>query len=481
MRFRTTLLLLLVVAGLGAYVYWVEYPKSQQEAKKKTLFEFAAGDVTAVTLTYADREIALQRQGDTWRLTKPSDLAADTTTANNLVNAIAECEVVKEVAEGTADVAQYGLDKPLVTIKVSLKDRDLPTIGVGKNTPVGFSTYVQRGDDKKILLTSSAFRSGMDKQVKDLRDKTILTFTDADVNQIELRGADRLVRLSKTKDAWQIDEPGPFKADATAVRSVLSTLRSMRAIDFPSDQPTDLSQFGLDAPQVVVTLRVGANNAEQIVRLGKNAEKKDLYLQTAAAPTVYTVSDWVLRDLNKSVNDLRDKTLLAFDRDALTAIEVRRRGEEAFRLVREADKKWRPEGSDGQPAEMALNTFVTDLHDLKGYDILADAPTDLAQFGLADPALKITLVGEANAPVGTVLIAERSLADGKKEYPTMVEGGSTVYTIRDYVFTRLDKQRSQFIVQPRPTVGPGTPAAAAQGADEESGEIGELPEDEPVE
>jgi len=90
-------------------------------------------------------------------------------------------------------------------------------------------------------------------------------------------------------------------------------------------------------------------------------------------------------------------------------------------------------------------------------------------------------VGEANAPVGTVLVAERSLADGKKEYPTMVEGGSTVYTIRDYVFTRLDKQRSQFIVQPRPTVGPGTPAAAAQGAEEESGEIGDLPEDEPVE
>jgi hypothetical protein len=480
MRFRTTLLLLLVVAGLGAYVYWVEYPKSLEEAKKKTLFEFSPGDVTAVTLTYADREIALQREGDGWRLTKPSEMPADTTAANNLVNAIAECEVVKDVAEGSADLAQYGLDKPLVTIKVSLKDRALPTISVGKNTPVGFSTYVQRGDDKKIVLTSSAFRSGMDKQVKDLRDKTILSFADADVNQIELRGPDRLVRLSKTKDGWQIDEPGPFKADATAVRSLLSTLRAMRATDFPSDHPTDLAQFGLDTPQLVVTLRVGTNNTEQTLRLGKKTDKNELYVQTAAAPTVYTVSDWALRDLEKSANDLRDKTVLAFDRDAVTAVEVRRRGEEAFRLVRGADKKWRVEGSGGEPAEATLSTFVSDLHDLKGYTILADVPADLGEFGLNDPALRITVIGEGGTPLGTVLITERSLPDGKKDYPTMVEGGSTIYAIRDYVFTRLDKQRSQFIVEPTPTIGAGTPTAEHEAA-EEPGEMGDLPEDEPME
>ena len=40
MRFRTTLILLLLLIGLGAYVYLVEYPKAEQEAKKKTLFEF---------------------------------------------------------------------------------------------------------------------------------------------------------------------------------------------------------------------------------------------------------------------------------------------------------------------------------------------------------------------------------------------------------------------------------------------------------
>ena len=46
MRFRTTIILVLVLLGLGAYVYWVEYPKSQEEAKKKTLIDFKADDAT---------------------------------------------------------------------------------------------------------------------------------------------------------------------------------------------------------------------------------------------------------------------------------------------------------------------------------------------------------------------------------------------------------------------------------------------------
>ena len=68
MSFRTTLLLLLVLAGLGGYAYWVEYPKAQEEAKPRKLYDFKADDVSAVTLTYADREIEIEKSGDDWRL-----------------------------------------------------------------------------------------------------------------------------------------------------------------------------------------------------------------------------------------------------------------------------------------------------------------------------------------------------------------------------------------------------------------------------
>jgi hypothetical protein len=84
MRFRTTIVLILLLLGLGAYVYFVEYPKAEQEAKKKTLFEFKADDATQVSLVYDDREIVLKKSGDEWRLIKPIEVAADATGKKGL-------------------------------------------------------------------------------------------------------------------------------------------------------------------------------------------------------------------------------------------------------------------------------------------------------------------------------------------------------------------------------------------------------------
>ncbi len=465
MRFRTTLVLLLLLAGLGAYVYWVEMPAADQEAKKKTVLEFKPDDVTQVTLTYADREIVLTKAAGQWRVTKPIDALADATTTGNLVNAIAECELKKELTDAASDPAQYGLDKPFVTVTVQLGDKALPGLRVGKNAPIGSSTYVQRTDDNKILLTTSAFRSGMDKQIKDLRDKTIIAFDDKDVQKVRVHADGTDLTLVQKDGAWSIAQPAAYPADAAAVRNFLSSLRAMRAVDFPADQPADLAAYGLDQPRLTLTLTVGKDLTEKRVLVGKETEKKEIYVQTSGQPTVYTVSEWVFRDLNKGASDFRDKTVLAFDQNSVTAVDIVRGDGGHVKLMRGADKRWTAEGLDGPLSDTAITQYLTDLHDLKGNDIAADAPSDLATLGLAPPQLTATLYGAEGKPLGAVLLGTRE-ANGAKEYTAMRSGGSTAFLVRDYLFTRLNKQPSDFIAQPTPAPG-SAPAAPDGEADEE--------------
>jgi len=474
MRFRSTIILIVLLLGLGAYVYWVEYPKAQEEAKKKTLVDFKADDATEVSLSYADREIALKKVDDNWRLTKPLETLADATTVKNLINAIAECEVKKEVTDASADLSQYGLDKPLVTIGVKVKDKQLPAILVGKNTPIGASTYVQRADDKKIVLTNSAFRAGMDKKASDLRDKTIVAFNDDDVRKIQISGGDKDIELARKDGNWNVERPEAWPADTVTIRSFLSTLRSMRATDFAADAGGDLAAYGLDAPRLRVAVTIGKDNIEKQVLLGKQGEKNELYVQVGGQPTVYTVSDWVFRDLNKTAGDFRDKTLLAFDRDKISAVEAKRKDGGQFTLMRGDDKQWRLQGNDGKPNEQNINQFLGDLHDLKGYEVVADHPSDVGPFGLDQPLLTLTVLGDNKQPVGTVLLAPRPSNEAKKEFTGMREGGPTVYLVRDYLVTRLNKQAQDFVQQPTPTAGPGAPAAAAPPAEAE-------PDDQAVE
>jgi hypothetical protein len=452
MRFRSTLILFLVAVSVGAYVYFVEFERAAEEAKKKTLFEFKADDAVGIVLSYTDRVIELKKVDDAWRIQRPLDVAADDTSVRNLLNAIAECEVKREIENPDSDLSVYALDAPLVTVKVRLRERELPAVSVGRNTPVGFSTYISREDDKKVLLTSSAFRSGMDKQVKDLRDKTILSFEDDQVQRISIVGGDKNILLAHQDEKWTIERPLARAADSSTLRAFLSTLRSMRAIDFPSDDAQDLAPFGLDSPRLAVTLHIAKGDEQKTLLVGSENEKKEIFVKTAARPTVYTVSEWVFRDLNKDVKDFRDKTVLAFDVDAARRVEIRRSDDTLVKLTRADDPKWTMDVGEGEkPAEMTISQYVKDLRDLKGFDIAADQPASLAEYGLDPPLLAISVRGVEDAALGAVRIGRRQPEPGKAEYTASVEGGDTVFLIRDYLFTRLDKHRKDFLKQPTPT------------------------------
>jgi hypothetical protein len=162
------------------------------------------------------------------------------------VQAVTAAEVQKSLDELPADLAPFGLDKPSTVITLSTKDGAQAPIQIGKNTTIGAKTYVRKGDAPKIYLTASTIQTAINKQVKDVRDKQLLAFEDADVKRIEVAkpGAPTLTLTRKDGDAWTLD-PGGVPADPTEVRSYVSALRTTRATDFPDDAPADLAKYGL--------------------------------------------------------------------------------------------------------------------------------------------------------------------------------------------------------------------------------------------
>lgn len=462
MRFRTTILLLIVLAGLGGYIYWVDLPQAEEESKPQKLVEFTAADATALLLTYADFQVDLQKRGDAWHIVRPLETAADSTAVNNLLGALAGCEVKKELSGTSTDLAQYGLSTPFVTVKVKVADRELPVVRVGKNAPVGFTTYLQRAADGPILLANASLRSSLDKKLADFRDKTILSFADDALSRIEIRNQEREIVLTQSSGVWTIDTPGPYRADTTTVRSLLSSLRALRISEFVDDAPGDLAEFGFDAPRLRIRLLEGPDDIEkQLVFGAKGNDKNEPYVQSKSSPTIYTVGEFTLRELDKNLNELRDKTILSFDRERADRVEVDRKDGTGFVLVRRDGQDWRVDGIEGTPAPSVANAYVGDLHQLKGYEIAADRPEGLAAFGLDAPLLTVRILSGDDL-LGTILIAPKPDDQGKKEMTAMAEHGPTVYLVRDYLVTRLNKQGKDFLAPPTPRPGEA-PAQATVG------------------
>ncbi len=76
MRFRSTLVLLVVFAALGGYVYFAEYrghdQREQKEASKKKLFSTPLKEVTGLSLAFPDHKISAVKKDDKhWEFTEP--------------------------------------------------------------------------------------------------------------------------------------------------------------------------------------------------------------------------------------------------------------------------------------------------------------------------------------------------------------------------------------------------------------------------
>lgn len=456
MRFRSTLILALVLVGLGAYVYFVELPKEANEDKKESLFSLKADEITEIDLQFPDRKIHLKKSGSQWQLTEPITADAESSAVDGMLSSITGAEIKKKLEGAAGDAAKFGLDKPVVTVALQQGDKALTPFSVGKDTPIGGLVYVQRKDEPNVLLTASTLKLGVDKQVKDLRDKKLVTFADDDVQWIEVKSTRGDLRAVKTDgDKWNIEQPQPYAGDPSALRTYASSVRALRAVDFVEENAADLARYGLDDPRLKISVGLKGDAVKTILIGNKKEGSTDIYAQVEGKPAVYTIADSNFRNVDKQVRDLRDKMILSFNQADATSVEVTRKGSDPYRLVLGNDGKWAIEGSTEPLKANLVDQFLADLHELKAYEIAGDNPRNLAELGLDAPRLKVTVNGK-NGPLGTVSIGETEAKDGTKNFNTMRDGNPTVYLLRAYLFTRLDKSKDDFSDKPTPAAPPAS-------------------------
>jgi hypothetical protein len=455
MNQRKSLLMLVVLLVLGGYIYLVEVPREKKEAEAKKLVTLDKDAVVEISLTYPERAVTLKKtEAGKWRITQPVEADADESTVNNLITAVVDAEVKRTLDEVPQDLSVYGLNAPVVKLGLGLKDgKSLPPVLLGKDTPVGFSVYAQKEGEQKILLVPQTLRLGLQKEIKDLRDRTIWAFADDEVKKIEIHAAGHEIILNKTDGNWMLEKPAPAKADNTEVQTFLSNLRSIRAQDFLEDPILEPKEFGLAPPQLAVTLTVGTDNAQKTILLGneKNDDKggKNRYLKRAdLEKPLFLVGDWVLRDVSKTATDFRDKTVAQFAQDQAAKVEVKRQDGETFTLTRGTENKWTiDKTAEGTLREPALSQFVADLRELRGFEIAAENPTDLSSYGLDQPVVTITVSDKDGKKLATILTGQKADGEANKVF-AMAEGGQTVFGLRDHIFDRVNKKSADFWDKP---------------------------------
>jgi hypothetical protein len=214
----------------------------------------------------------------------------------------------------------------------------------------------------------------------------ILALSENQIEGIRLAktGSDPVV-LKKTGDKWMLTEPKPVEADQDAVRSLVSSLATLNSDRLIDEKPSDLAGFGLASPTEVVDVTVKGGTVNKLLLGADTPAGSGVYAKLEANPKVYTIPASTKTNFDKSVNDLRDKRLLTFNSDKVTAFSVTSKGP-AVEFAKNGQNEWQITKPKPYRADSSqVDDLLRKLKDAK-MDLTVDPKKAATEFATASKA-----------------------------------------------------------------------------------------------
>ncbi len=393
MKFKTTLVLLAVgLALLAVVLYFDSRGAKAKAAEEKTglLIDLPAADILKASLVKDGETVAFEREaGGTWRLTAPLEAAADETEVNGLIDTLAKLRIERVVEKEAKDLRAYEI--PKTEVALWLKGQADPVrLLVGMENPLDQSLFAKRADDPRLVLLPSSLKSSLEKKVFDFREKDVFRFAAADVKELRVRAKDVAWQAVRDDSGWSFRSPVAARAAGSKLDALLEALSGLRAKAFVAESKTaeSLRPFGLDKPEYEAALSMPASNREIVFAFHKDGE--NAYATTSQSTKVVAFEGTLLADLDRKVDELRDRKAADFYSWDADRVALKRGGVEIAAVKEKAGDadRWVLEGPAKEEADRTrIEDFLRKIEGLEAVSFV-DAPGSPASYGL-EPGAEI--------------------------------------------------------------------------------------------
>ena len=427
MKARTTLILLVVVVAIGAYIKFYESkrPNTEEAARReKNVVNLNREKLDGIVIQNGDEKIELKRFGNKWRLEAPIKDQADSAAIDNLINEIenwrkAATIPAREIAANKNQLNEYGLSKPKLRLK--LVGADMPgEILFGKDAALEGQLYVRLGNSNDVFIAAQTLKNDVSKKAEDFRDRKLTELTTAQIARAVLKTPAGEIELIKRNEYWQIVKPLQARGDNQKIDDLLAQVTNARIQQFIADDRGDLHAYGLAEPRGSLTIFKQDDKQGQMLQIGGVPEKnKDqVYVRFLPRGAVYTLPYKLQEILNTVPNDLRDRHLVRIETNILDRITIEGTGKPKLILARKGEA-WTIASRNNQPANSdEARRLIDTLNNEQVAKFVEDTAANLAKYGLDKPPTQLTFSSFASENTAETAAGEHpflTLSFGKVE------------------------------------------------------------------
>ncbi len=339
MRTKVTLVLLFLNVALFFFIFKFERQWRTEAASLEARHRVLGAEATDIrslefTSTTPGGSFSLVRRGDrdAWLLTRPLDWPANLTAVQSIRQELQLLEnetsfAVKDLAKSGQSIADFGLDKPKLTVAFTSSDAAAkPTVlSFGDTTKTGNRIYILSPDGDRIHVVNRTRVDSLMLPLDRLRADTLLTIPVFEAKSLTVQtatldptrtagGTGVRVHIRRDNSRWTFDSPITARAGKAALEGAINDLNKLHPLAFVATNPPTL-------PSAAPTLRIGieGNNRRETLFLGEpvappaaGRQNTDYYAQLEDRTAVFTVTipNDLIETLRNAPEKLRDKHLL---------------------------------------------------------------------------------------------------------------------------------------------------------------------------
>jgi hypothetical protein len=174
------------------------------------------------------------------------------------------------------------------------------------------------------------------KNWKSSPDLPELTNWKESAGEIVIKNGESTITLSLSDEKWLIN--GKYPADKNAVTGLEKKIKEMEVQDLISRKEF-YTKYDLTPEKAVsVTVNKGGRKLRELLIGKKSSTNRHTYMRIDGKPGVYLVAGTFDREVNKTVDELRDKEILNIGKDSIEELEISYRGR-SFLFAKKLEEK----------------------------------------------------------------------------------------------------------------------------------------------
>jgi len=294
------IILAVIIIALSVYLVMRRGDRTLYELPQ--IPQVSQKEITRIEITRGKAIIDLTKKDDSWYIA-PKEYPADAGKVKNMLDNIEKLTLTALVSE-SQNYDIYDLSgEAKINVKAWQADSLKRDIDVGKTASSFRHTFVKTAGDDRVFHARGNFRNTFDTTVDDLRDKTILTYTPSDIQQIQITEGKQSFMLTRTQPPEKEESPTAEKeesaappaqktvwqtqdgrtGDEAAVSQLLNTLSNLRCETFIEDRGKE------DFTTPLINIRLKGSQEYSLSIFAKTEEKE------SEQPAISSASKYAFR------------------------------------------------------------------------------------------------------------------------------------------------------------------------------------------